>query len=343
MSHLDLTFGIELECYIPEDTTRAAVVAAVSRRIGEPVNVEGYNHITRPTWKAVTDGSLGDYNRGIEFVSPVLRGQAGLDQLAEVCRALTDFGCTVSKKCGYHVHVGMQGADLPEWKKLVRLYSMFEAVIDSVMPPSRRGSNNSYCRSLAHLSADTIDRADTFAKLQQAAAGTAGRFSKVNLAARAVHGTVEFRQHSGTLDAEKAVAWATLCLRMVAAARRSDFSLGSSASAAVMNRARPGSRAWRVGQMLLRPEGATGAEVCSAMGWTAVSMPAQAAACGLPVTTQRMGRVVRYFAAAAQAPVTSSVAVTLDGLAALLQLPAGERAYFHRRQVNLSGPIAWAA
>lgn len=341
-NHLDATFGVEIECYLPEGATQHQAAAAVTHRINAPCVVEGYNHQVRNHWKVVTDGSLGDVSRGIEFVSPILCGEAGLDQVEKVCKALTDFGCTVSRKCGLHVHVGVGAAPLGFFKNLVKLYSAFEPAIDSLMPASRRASANMFCRSMTAASSRTIDAATSFDGVLHAVSGTIHgerRYFKLNLAAYARHRTVEFRQHSGTLDGNKARKWTVLCLRMVAAAKRSD--LGLSSTGTVRNAARPGSKAHRVGEMMLRAEGVTGREVCAALNWPSVSMPQQAAICGLAFTTQRTGREVRYFARLpAAAP---AVQVSVAGLAALVGSSDDERAYMLQRASDLAGPVAWAA
>jgi hypothetical protein len=54
-------------------------------------------------------------------------------------------------------------------------------------------------------------------------------------------------------------------------------------------RARPGSKTYRVGELLLRPEGATRAEAKAATGWPQISMQDAARACGLVMTMQREG------------------------------------------------------
>jgi hypothetical protein len=44
------------------------------------------------------------------------------------------------------------------------------------------------------------------------------RYYKLNLSAINVHGTIEFRQHSGTVNAEKAVNWVKLTAGFMRAA-----------------------------------------------------------------------------------------------------------------------------
>lgn len=50
-----------------------------------------------------------------------------------------------------------------------------------------------------------------------------------------------------------------------------------------------------IGEMLLRPEGVTSKEVCDAMGWPSVSMPAQAKMVGLALKKEKVGGVTKYW------------------------------------------------
>lgn len=336
-----LTFGVEFENYLPEGTTHQNQAAALAVRLGETVNFEGYNHTTRPSWKVVTDGSLGDYRRGSEVVSPILMGDGGIEQVEKVCEAAQDFGSTVTRACGLHVHVGARTEPLAFFKKLIRLYQTFEPVIDAMMPASRRASLNPYCRSLGAVPVTEIEAATSLSDLSRRIARATradARYHKVNLESHGRHGTVEFRQHSGTLDARKTKMWVRMCLRMVEAAK-GDINFGSGAGP--RNSARYGSKAWRVGQMLLRAEGATGPEICAELGWPSVSVPAQARACGLDVYTQRTGRVVRYFVR--QAPEAPAIDVSLEGFCNLIKASDEERAYMRTRTANLAGNVSWAA
>lgn len=347
MAYLDNSFGVEIECYLPEGGSQQQVAAAVRHRLGAlgGCNVESYNHHVASAWKVVTDGSLNDYSRGIELVSPVLVGEAGLKQIEVVCKALADFGCTISKRCGLHVHVGVGHAvSVDFFKNLVKLYSAYEPVIDTLMPPSRRANINTYCRSMASVSASAIDAAPTFhavlgvATASRADSHNAPRYFKLNLAAYLKYRTVEFRQHSGTLDGMKARNWTVLCLRMVEAAKGNLSALGT---APAQNKARPGSKAHKIGEMLLRSQGVTGREICTEMGWPSVSIPAQAKAAGIAVTAQRMGREVRYFAVN-NAAAPASAPITIDGLASLIGASDDEKDWMRQRIADLSSPVSVA-
>lgn len=55
------------------------------------------------------------------------------------------------------------------------------------------------------------------------------------------------------------------------------------------------SKAEVIGEMLLRPEGVTSKEVCEAMGWPSVSMPAQAKVVGLTLRKEKVDGITRYW------------------------------------------------
>lgn len=228
------TFGVELELIMPAGMTREQLATRV-RDAGVPCIAEFYNHSVRTNWKIVTDGSLGDMIHGAEVVSPILSGDDGFAQLRKVCDALTAAGCRVSKSCGLHVHVGARSENLQFFRTLVKMYAAAEQAIDSFLAPSRRGSANTYCMPV-RLQGD-VANARTIEGIancigQTSQNGTSrrgrrtgivgrgtGRYCKLNLQSYWQHGTVEFRQHQGTVDAAKTENWVRFCLRMAVAAR----------------------------------------------------------------------------------------------------------------------------
>jgi hypothetical protein len=203
-------FGVELECY---GVSQYAVAQAL-RAAGISIEVENYNHSTRRHWKIVTDGSInGDL--GFEVVSPVLKGETGLAEAKKVCDVLLSCGAKVNKSCGFHVHFDATNLSIADWRNLYKNYITLESEIDSIMPLSRRGNNNQYCRSLTskcrtkELTFAAIEQAQTVQQLSSLVAGT--RYVKVNAESFMRHGTVEFRQHSGTVEFEKVCNWIKIC------------------------------------------------------------------------------------------------------------------------------------
>lgn len=208
------TFGVEIEFMMPPGTTSDLIAMALCA-LGVPTHSEIYNHVTRSHWKVVTDNSLissrsGWYGR--EIVSPVLRGEAGLASVTTVCNYLTSIGCQVNRTCGLHVHVGARGADLRFFKNLTALYAAHEHLIDDVMPPSRRGSLNRYCKTTNAIK----NRVASAENTASAIGHRDDRYYKLNLSAFWRHGTIEFRHHSGTVDAAKTCEWVRFCLCMAA-------------------------------------------------------------------------------------------------------------------------------
>jgi len=224
-----LTFGVELEVIMPAESNGDRGRTALADRMvaaGVECAHEAYNHRTRPHWKIVTDGSIGHANA--EVVSPILRGEDGFEQVRKVCRALDAHGCRVNHATGMHVHVGARdrfAEQIGFFKELVRTYAKFEPVIDQLVSRSRRARNSTWCQPTPFT--DAVERATTIDRVI-AAANPNGRYAKLNLTAYHSHGTVEFRQHQGTTNAQKIENWVKLCLRMVAHAARNTERAGTS-------------------------------------------------------------------------------------------------------------------
>jgi hypothetical protein len=221
----DMTYGIEIECFMPVGMglERLAVIVNAS---GVPCHHETYNHTLRTHWKVVSDGSLGDYVRGAEVVSPVLRGEEGLTQIKKVCDALVAAGCTVRRSCGLHVHVGAQNAGIDFFKNLAAIYAKYEGAVQTFLAPSR--ADNMYAAPIAHRvvreraridAAQTLEATMEYLGAPRRSGRNGRRYSTLNFSSYWQHGTVEFRHHQGTVEARKAINWVKLCLRMAGAAK----------------------------------------------------------------------------------------------------------------------------
>jgi len=199
-------FGVEIEC-VGINPSRAA---AAIREAGIEVEYESYNHRRRPHWKVTTDASVCGPGGSCEVVSPVLNGDDGHEQIRKVCRALSEAGARINRTCGLHVHIDARELGRESLANVARYYHHFESAIDTVMAPSRRGNHNSYCGSLA--SYDFNGETDDESVLYRA---RASRFTKLNLQAHSRHGTIEFRHHAGTIEANKISNWVRLAMAIV--------------------------------------------------------------------------------------------------------------------------------
>ena len=189
-------FGVEIEFLSTVSTDQ---VMNCLRASGLPVEYEAYTHRVTPHWKVVSDGSCG-----YELVSPVLEGEAGLDEVRTAAAALEAAGAEVNRKCGFHVHFDASRMSLKAIKNLFKLWLKFEDVLDSLQPPSRRGNANTYCQTNLPY--------EPFGALYPC------RYRKLNIHSYFRHRTLEVRHHSGTTNPEKITNWVRLMARLFDAA-----------------------------------------------------------------------------------------------------------------------------
>jgi hypothetical protein len=213
------TFGIELEVY---GATRDRILTEM-RRLGIQVEGESYNHTTRGHWKIVSDSSISGAN-GNELVSPVLTGIDGMEQVKKVCLALTRAGAKVNTSCGFHVHFGANDLNMEHFRALFQSYIELEGKIDEMMPSSRRNNANTYCKSLTSIA---TSKSAALAKIRSArtigemsSAFSVSRYFKLNIQSFQRHGTIEFRQHSGTTQFSKVKNWILICARLLEYAKQ---------------------------------------------------------------------------------------------------------------------------
>ena len=113
-------FGVEMEIV---GIRREKALRAI-RAVGVDIREENYNHTDSTShWKIVSDSSVRD---GFEVVSPILEGEAGLEQLRVTAAALDDAGATADRSCGLHVHIDAHGLSTEECRKIIRRYAAFE-------------------------------------------------------------------------------------------------------------------------------------------------------------------------------------------------------------------------
>lgn len=210
-------FGIEIECY---GVNKARLRDEINR-LGIDCSIEGYNHSTRRHWKIVNDGSItGTRGQACEVVSPILKGDDGLRQLEIVCQALYNCRALINKSCGLHVHFHARDFDLNTWKRIYKNYIKHEGTIDTMMPRSRRGNINTYCKSLMNKfsgQGEAFRKIDAARRIEDLANTMTGRtrYYKINAESYFRHGTIEFRQHSGTREFPKMKNWILFLHRLV--------------------------------------------------------------------------------------------------------------------------------
>lgn len=326
-----LTFGAEFEVILPRGLSREGAAVAVANHSGITVQ-SAYG--ARGSWKVVSDASVSGNGIGLEFVSPILSGEGGLEQVRKITAALTAIGATVNTSTGFHVHVGAadQANNAAFFKNVLKLYGRFESALDAIHPASRRASNNSYCKSIVAL-ASRVDSARTTGDVFRLAGD---RYHKVNLAAFAKHRTVEFRQHAGTVDGNKAVNWIMVCLRIVAAAKAGKTG-EETANVIAWDLTRLQGKQAHCAQLIARPEGATNDEIRTAFGYRTISARKQLKDANLAFREVKDSKgKSRFFSVNATGSVPVAIPATIDGLAEVLQITSEELAYLRARAARLA-------
>jgi len=193
-------FGVEIE-FIGAAMSR---VAQELRNRGLGCDLPGYSHRVLSTWKVVSDASLP--SGGGELVSPPLRGAAGLEQLRLACEALEAAGARVSRSCGLHVHHDVNGLNAPALGRLFRNWMDTQSATDQLVSASRRGTR--WAAPLTHRDVERVESLRSTARdAVRSHFAYVDRYRSLNVAAYPRYGTVEVRQHQGTISFTKIAAW----------------------------------------------------------------------------------------------------------------------------------------
>lgn len=217
-------FGVEIEF---NGTPRRSAVSAIEELDNRiEVTIETWNHNVRPHWKFITDGSvdgIGTGEGGLEAVSPILQGEQGFAELGTVLKGIRQAGGRVNRSCGLHVHHDARDMNGSQLAWLLQFYTDNQAIIDQLLAPSRRSDQrNRWCAPW-----EGMDRQEMLsaARLPEEEAkrrfGRMNRYRTINVTSYAKYGSIEFRQHQGSLNARKITAWVKFGQAMMETAMQS--------------------------------------------------------------------------------------------------------------------------
>lgn len=209
--------GIELEFFGVNYRTVVAKLNAA----GIAVQYEGYTHAVMNSWKLVYDASVTNtgtgLSNGLELVSPPLTREEMKRQLEIVTNVLGEIGAKVDRTCGVHVHHHIDDLSVENIKNVYRLYNKHQDYINQIMPASRRQSTLSgYCRRISEGEMAMVESAQTIYDIKNA---QASRYKVINFQAYLKYGTIEFRQHSGSVDFTKLWNWILITQSLIAQAK----------------------------------------------------------------------------------------------------------------------------
>lgn len=208
MNANEINFGVELETTVSNSRCGSGY--------GQ-INIGGYHRGTEQGWlprgwKAERDGSITSSNRnrrGCEFVSPVMKGEDGLNQITTACRLIKEKSGQVNHTCGVHVTVAFPTNDAAALARLINLVANHERALYAITGTKRREEAGRWCKAVKGYGDDK--RAKRVMDHD--------RYHLLNLTHLARgNGRVEFRVFSGSLNDDKVRAWVQVCLGLVALA-----------------------------------------------------------------------------------------------------------------------------
>jgi hypothetical protein len=150
------TYGIEIECH--SRVRNSYLAGRIARALRDDPRVAHLGHtcvsggFSRQTeqnnftvWNVKTDGSLypspfGTHEQDTEIVSPILKGEDGFKVLEVVCEVIEPY-VKVSRRCGLHVHHGIQSTE--ELYRVAKAWVRHERFFMGALPDSRQ--KNYYC------------------------------------------------------------------------------------------------------------------------------------------------------------------------------------------------------
>lgn len=209
------TFGIEIE-------TAGVSITRVKNAL-ERAGVRGCQ--VKPDGTPSVDAEI--------VLPPLGNCQVAYEYLQSVCNVLESVGCQINTSCGLHVHISnaelvdttpaaYTGASIAHTesrggflaahgtpldfvivKDIMTRYERQQSTLNSMFARSR--TNNRYC---SPLNASHINNATTIRELDH------GKFYAVNLQTWS-RGTIEFRQHGGTIDTDKIWNWCQFILNLI--------------------------------------------------------------------------------------------------------------------------------
>lgn len=211
----NITFGVEIETTIPNNSSVS--VGSYSTGTALPSEAPSFNGAS---WRAHSDVSIRPStpsHKGCEFVSPVLKGEAGLKHIVEFMAWLRSVGAKVNRSTGTHVHVGVKSVignasmdEVLNWVvKVGELGKKYSTGIYASTGSTRNlSSTTRYCLPLT----DNFKTASVEAKkaeckssgLNMVKSGAGGKYSMINFTnvGGGKH-TVEFRAYAGTTNTAK--------------------------------------------------------------------------------------------------------------------------------------------
>lgn len=168
----------------------------------------------RPTDRNSRLWNLGtDPTAGLELRMPPLSvSERPFEAIARICDALEAGGAEANHSCGLHVHVDMRDKTAEQRYRLAVTYMLMEPLVLAAVAPHRY--HNGYNQPVAGIGRGGVL---PLPGMSTHMASFSQHNSLLNFSALTEHGTVEWRQLEGTLNADTIKYWSMLALRFTEA------------------------------------------------------------------------------------------------------------------------------
>lgn len=234
-----MRFGIELEFFSPLDNTS---LRHELRKVGFVVQEGKAKNHTYKNWTLTEDESLNYDHRSErvphdeyidmlphELVSPVLdtTNPEDIKAVRRIALALQTLGCRVNKTCGLHVHVDAAELSVQDVLNVFNRYTKFEPIIDSMLGTTRRANRSRFAKPCKGIKLDNTvttfhELIDTL-KFPRNTTSYTERYFKVNLLSLDELGTIEFRQHNGSINSQTIINWVLFLTQFVEASKQDNM------------------------------------------------------------------------------------------------------------------------
>ena len=211
-----ITFGIELETTVPATSGIAIGGYHCGLQVTSGIHATDRHTVLAPgymgkNWKAERDGSIR-YETGrmaCEFISPILQGVAGVNNLIDFVAFANAIGAKVNATCGCHITVGVASIIGTNDPQRMSEFARKLAHIAKWHAMSLYGQTGTgrHLNRFSHVLEDEVG--ELVAKMEKATpqykgdlANRCGR-GMVNFRKLYSHGVIEFRVFAGTLNRDK--------------------------------------------------------------------------------------------------------------------------------------------
>lgn len=212
-----------------EDVTATHPLVVGIGRVGIELELENMPNATAARgWNVTGDGSLR--NNGVEYVMRGAQGGAELFQsIMALDEALSEHQCDANLRCSTHVHLDVRRLTVPQYKRLLLAYTVYERLIFELSGAHRM--TNNFCPSFTFAQQQIRRLALCWHNTDEQFIGrmvegrdrqSSDKYSALNLVPVFTQGSVEFRGSEAKPSAGKMLRLANRILSLYELARNSD-------------------------------------------------------------------------------------------------------------------------